>query len=116
MNPWILLALFAAVWVVLQVLRARGQVAPHKARELVSNGATLVDVRSPGEFAGGHLPGARNIPVGDLSARAADRIPKDRPVVVYCASGVRSARAASILKAAGYAGVHDLGGLHRWKG
>lgn len=116
MSPWIPLAVFAAVWIVMQVLRARSQVSPEKAKALVSNGATLVDVRSPGEFAGGHVAGAKNVPVGELAARAAGTTPQDKPVVVYCASGVRSARAASLLKAAGYADVHDLGGMHRWRG
>lgn len=82
-------------------------------RELVRNGALLLDVRTAEEFAEAHVPGARNIPVQELPARIAEVGEKNRPVVVYCRSGARSARAASMLKAAGYE-VHDFGGIHNW--
>ncbi|MGE0789546.1 MAG: rhodanese-like domain-containing protein [Sandaracinaceae bacterium] len=84
------------------------------ARKLVENGGRLLDVRTRGEFGSGHLPGALNIPLQELSRRAAEIGAKDRPVVVYCASGARSRSAAKMLKAAGFATVHNLGGLHRW--
>lgn len=83
-----------------------------RARELVAEGATLVDVRTEGEYRGDHVPGAVNVPVGELSARMAE-IPRDRPVVVYCQSGGRSARAASELRAVGYT-VHDMGARAAW--
>lgn len=73
-------------------------------------GATVVDVRSPEEFADGAYPGALNIPVQELGRRAGE-IPKDRPVVVYCASGARSAFAARVLKASGWTDVVNGGGL-----
>jgi phage shock protein E len=73
-------------------------------------GATVVDVRSEAEFRGGAYPGALNVPLGELSSRLA-RIPKEKPVVVYCASGARSAMAARILRRAGYADVSNAGGL-----
>jgi phage shock protein E len=73
-------------------------------------GATVVDVRSPAEFRGGAYRGAINVPLGELSAKLG-RIPKGKPVVVYCASGSRSAMAARILKKAGYADVSNAGGL-----
>ncbi len=84
------------------------------ARALVANGATLLDVRSAGEWAGGHLEGARHVPVGELAGRLTE-LPRDRPVVVYCASGFRSARAAALLAEAGFT-VHDLGAIDRWGG
>ncbi len=84
-----------------------------RARALVAGCAQLVDVRSPGEFAGGALPGARNIPVHELDRRLAE-LSKDRELVVYCASGGRSASAASLLARAGFTKVHDLGGIGRW--
>lgn len=83
------------------------------ARELVKNGATLLDVRSQGEFSGGHIEGAKLIPVQELGGRLEEVGPKDKPVVVYCASGGRSAAAASMLAKAGYE-VHDLGGMGNW--
>lgn len=84
-----------------------------EARKLVASGATLLDVRTPEEFRGGHLDGAINIPVQDLPARLAE-VPKGKPVVVYCAAGGRSARAAMMLKQAGHRHVHDLGAMHNW--
>lgn len=82
------------------------------AHTLVAQGATLVDVRTPMEWEAGHVEGAVLIPLSDLGGRLHE-IPRDRPVVVYCASGSRSARAAAVLGAAGY-NVRDLGGMARW--
>ncbi len=73
----------------------------------VGQGAVLLDVRTPGEFASGHLPGALNIPVGDLPNRLAE-LPENQGVVLYCASGARSGRAASFLRERGYE-VGDMG-------
>lgn len=91
-----------------------GKVAPAQARALVESGARLVDVRSPGEFAGGHLPGAVNVPVRELARRLDELGARERAVVVYCQSGLRSANAARILRRAGFREVHDLGSLARW--
>ncbi|MBK8252815.1 MAG: rhodanese-like domain-containing protein [Polyangiaceae bacterium] len=93
---------------------ASGDVDSARAHELVGQGATLVDVRSPEEFTEGHIQGAVNVPVGELGGKLAS-IPKDKPVVVYCHSGMRSKRAASALKDAGYTQVYDLGAMSRWK-
>jgi phage shock protein E len=84
-----------------------------EARRLVGGGALLLDVRTPAEFAGKHVDGALNIPVQVLGQRLGDVGSKDRPIVVYCQSGGRSARAAVELRAAGYT-VHDLGGIGNW--
>jgi phage shock protein E len=89
-------------------------IAPTKAHTLVADGAHLIDVRSPEEFASGHVDGARNIPHGEIAERAAEVGAKDEPVVVYCRSGVRSARAKAALEAAGFTQVHNLGGMSRW--
>jgi rhodanese-related sulfurtransferase len=87
-----------------------------QARKLVSEQhAVLVDVRTAAEFAEGHLPGAINVPLGDLSAQAAKALPeKTREVVVYCRSGHRSAQARDALEKAGYTHVHDLGAQANW--
>lgn len=108
---WIVL-LAALAWMVYS--RFAGKVAPAEARALVAAGAALVDVRSTGEYAGGHIDGALNIPVDQLSRRMTEVGPKERPIVVYCASGMRSASAARALKAAGYEKVVDLGPMMRW--
>lgn len=72
-------------------------------------GAVLLDVRSPAEYASGHADGALNIPLQDLSRRLGE-VPEDRPVVVYCASGRRSASACEALSRAGRT-AYDAGGL-----
>ena len=74
---------------------------------------TLVDVRTAEEFREGHIPGAINIAVQELGGKLS-KIPQDKPVVVYCRSGSRSANAAQSLLAAGYTEVYDLGGLLEW--
>jgi rhodanese-related sulfurtransferase len=79
---------------------------------LVATGATFLDVRTEPEFEAHHLDGATLIPLDELHDRLAE-LPTDRPVVVYCRSGARSARAAAMLRAAGYE-VHDLGSMDNW--
>uniref|UniRef100_A0A540VBZ7 Rhodanese-like domain-containing protein n=2 Tax=Litorilinea aerophila TaxID=1204385 RepID=A0A540VBZ7_9CHLR len=74
---------------------------------------TLVDVRTPAEFQEGFIPGAIQISLQELQQKMA-RIPKDRPVIVYCRSGNRSAFAANLLMQAGYEEVYDLGGIVDW--
>lgn len=84
-----------------------------RARELVASGAQLVDVRSPGEFSGGALPGARNLPVDQILARVHE-LDAGRPVVLYCRSGARSSSVVQALKGAGIAEVYDLGPMSAW--
>ena len=76
--------------------------------ELRQRGATLVDVRSAGEYASGHAPGTLNIPLQELSGRLGE-IPKSSPVVVGCASGSRSGMAKLLLKKNGYPDVYNIG-------
>lgn len=103
------IAVLGALW-----LSRRPDTSPTDARHLVAAGASLLDVRTPEEFAGGHLPGARNIPVDELSRHLDEVGPRDRPVVVYCASGVRAASAARMLAGAGFTQVHNLGSMSAW--
>jgi phage shock protein E len=109
--PWAFIGLMAAFFV---YTRFVGKASPSEARALVANGGALLDVRTPGEFAAGHLEGARNIPVDQLPARLGEVGPKETPVVVYCRSGARSGRAASLLRSAGFARVEDVGPMSRW--
>lgn len=109
-SLWVGLAVALSLWVAVTRL---GKVSSAKAHELVAGGARLLDVRTEGEFASGHLPGATNVPLDRLSARATDLARDGRPLVVYCASGVRSALARRVLRRAG-AEVHDLGAIRRW--
>jgi rhodanese-related sulfurtransferase len=107
---WIALAAAVLLWFFMSRM---GKTSSADARKLVEQGALLVDVRSPGEFAGGHLDGAINVPVDTIGARAAELVKKGKKIVVYCASGMRSGSAASALKRAG-AEVFDLGAMSRW--
>ena len=85
------------------------------ARAWVAAGAQLVDVRTPAEFSSRHLDGARNLPVDSLldGLRLLER---DVPVVVYCRSGMRSAKAARMFREQGFARVHDMGAMSNWTG
>ena len=74
----------------------------------------LIDVRNPGEVAGGMIDGAVNIPLAQLAERSSE-LDQDRPVVVYCAGGWRSSVAASLLRHQGFGDVSDLlGGYGAW--
>jgi phage shock protein E len=77
----------------------------------IEAGARVIDVRSPAEFRGGSYPSAMNIPLDELPAKIDRLRPLDKPIVVYCASGARSAQAASLLKKAGFTDVVNGGGL-----
>ena len=89
---------------------------PATARRLIGEGAVVLDVRTPEEFAKGHLPTAHSLPIGELAGRmseVAERTGNDRgkPIVVYCAAGGRAAKAKRELEAAGYTNVVNGGGL-----
>lgn len=70
-------------------------------KEICTKGAVILDVRTTGEFAQGHVKGAINIPLDRLQQQI-KKLPKDKPVVACCLSGGRSGSAVSILKAEGY--------------
>ena len=67
-------------------------------QEFVKKGAIIIDVRSPGEFAGGHIKGAKNIPLNEIGAKINEIKKLNKPVITCCASGMRSSQATSILK------------------
>ncbi|MBJ6760579.1 rhodanese-like domain-containing protein [Myxococcaceae bacterium JPH2] len=85
-----------------------------KARQLVAEGAVLLDVRTPDEFRQGHPEPARNIPVQELAQRLSEVGPPGTRVVVYCAAGGRSAVAADLLRRTGYPDVFDLQSVRNW--
>jgi hydroxyacylglutathione hydrolase len=79
------------------------------------DGKLLLDVRGPGEWMAGHVPGSLNVPVGELEGRFGD-IPRDRPVIVHCQTGLRAAIAASLLRAEGFTDVSLFpGGFAEWR-
>ncbi|MCU0514069.1 MAG: rhodanese-like domain-containing protein [Anaerolineae bacterium] len=74
----------------------------------------LLDVRTPEEFAAGHIAGAVNIPLQSLEQNLS-AIPQDMPVVLYCRSGNRSQQALQLLQPQGYSNLYDLGGIIDWQ-
>ncbi len=78
--------------------------------ELVQNGAIIVDVRSKGEYASGHIRGSMNIPLDTLGNHIKKLKDKNKPIITCCASGMRSASAKGILKSNGLTEVHNGGG------
>lgn len=95
--------------------RPAGAAAGHEARRRVEAGATLVDVRTPEEFAAGHLPGAVNLPVDELPQRLGELGSPEKPLVIYCRSGARSTRAERLLKERGFQDVFNLGPMSAWE-
>ena len=81
------------------------------------NAPLLLDVRTPEEFAAGHIPGALSVPVQELEARLEQLAPfKTRGVVSYCERGPRASHANEILRAAGFTNVRVLdGSMKRWR-
>jgi phage shock protein E len=77
--------------------------------DLISKGATIIDVRTKGEYAGGHVKGSLNIPLDQLQNRISTFKDKDKAIITCCASGARSSSAKSILKNAGFTNVHNGG-------
>jgi len=78
-----------------------------------SDGAIVVDVREPGEYVGGHVPGATLIPMGHLASQLYE-LPKDRPIYLICASGNRSLAMTNFLMRAGYDAYSVSGGTGAW--
>jgi phage shock protein E len=114
-NVW--LTVIAVLMVVaFFALKRLSFVPAEMARQQLAKGALVIDVRSPEEFRSSHVPGAINIPLGELR----DRIPalvrdKNQPLLVHCLSGGRSAIAQQQLKRMGYVKAFNLGSLARAK-
>lgn len=97
---------------------AASYVEPVNLARLVSQSTiayTLLDVRTPEEFATGHIPTAENLPVDQIRS---DTTPwaKDSMIIVYCASGARAAIAEERLIGLGFTNVANFGGIGRWRG
>jgi phage shock protein E len=111
---WIVIA--GAV-VAFLLLKRLSLVTPATAREWLNKGALVIDVRSEGEFQERHLPGAINIPLGQLgdeiTRRASD---KEQAILLHCLSGTRSGMAKARLKQMGYRNVFNLGSYGRAAG
>lgn len=78
--------------------------------------AIIIDVRTPGEYRDGHIPGVVNIPLDELEKRIGE-IPKDKKVVLICRTGSRSAQGTRLLRSKGFNNVYNsTGGMSTWKG
>jgi len=109
------------------VAEAKARVAEISTAEVVAlagDSVLLLDVREPGEFQGGFLPGAINVPRGMLEVKADQSMPphdvrladRDQAIIVYCASGARSLLAASTLLEMGFTNVKSMaGGFGAWQ-
>jgi phage shock protein E len=89
----------------------------HSAVEPTQAGtAIILDVRTPEEFAQGHVPGARNIPVQELVQRYTELgNDKSAPIILYCRSGARSALATGLLRERGFTRLTDIGSINNWR-
>ena len=110
---------FAPVLQAAADLAAKGPdvVDVHAAQSLIASGATLIDVRTPEEFASTHIAKARNLPLSAMSEGATDGLPTDRqaPLLTICARGRRSVYGLLVLKARGYQSVKSVaGGMVAW--
>ena len=118
-NLFLIVVVLASGGMLLWPMITRGvggaTVGTLQATRLINDGAVVVDVREPAEFAAGHVIDSRNIPVAQIASRAGE-LPANKAVIVLCASGSRSSRAAAALRKAGRADVFCLdGGLAGWQ-
>ncbi|MDR5683747.1 MAG: molybdopterin-synthase adenylyltransferase MoeB [Armatimonadota bacterium] len=96
-------------------VRSPAEVSAVEAAQMLAAGAQLVDVREAWEVAQSHIPGMRWIPMGEVEQRVGE-IARDRPVIVYCASGQRSGKVTEWLRERGYGQAYNLaGGIIAWQ-
>jgi len=83
---------------------------PTDYKALLKEGAIIIDVRSKGEYAGGHIQKSKNIPLDTLAGQLTQFKDKNQVIITCCASGMRSGSAKSLLESKGYAHVYNGGG------
>ena len=81
-----------------------------------TDGAVLLDVRTPDEFRQGHIPGSKNVPLQSIDKVTVMINNKATPIFVHCLSGARSRQAAAILRQMGYTDVKNIGGISAYEG
>jgi rhodanese-related sulfurtransferase len=122
-DNWLLIAVALTsgallMWPAVSGGAGLGSVNPTQAVQLINREkAVVVDVCGPDEYAAGHVVGAKNLPLGDLEAKLPGMVKnKATPVVLVCASGMRSRRAVAVARKLGYENAHSLsGGLAAWR-
>lgn len=80
-------------------------------KQEIANGAVIVDVRTKGEYSGGHIKGSVNIPLDELES-VSKKLSKNKMIITCCASGMRSSAAKSMLRKKGFEKVHNGGGWY----
>ncbi len=108
---WWIFAIFI-VFIVLKQLLSHN-ISLDDARAKLSEGAVLIDVRTPGEFTAGRLDRAINIPLHELEKISQVISDKSQPILLYCHSGSRAAAACSRLRRMGYSNVSNVGSYSR---
>ena len=114
MNLTVTLIALAVVVLIFAILKRVGQISAASTQSYLKNGALVIDVRSPGEFASGHLPSAINLPLPEIEAALPRRVKdKNQVLLLHCQSGMRSGVASKKLKHLGYANSFNLGSYGR---
>jgi phage shock protein E len=109
----LILMIAGALIIYFLMSRFAGVSSSKQVAEKLTAGARVIDVRSPAEFSAGHYKGSLNIPVEVIGTKATVLGEKNKPIIVYCASGARSATAAKILRTQGFTDVLNAGSIHR---
>jgi phage shock protein E len=112
MGSHLFLVVVVAMVVFVTVRRFAGRGSREAVASALQASALVVDVRTPREYEGGHVDGAVNIPLNELSDRMVELGEKQRSIVLYCHSGMRAATALGMLKRAGYTNVVNAGTIH----
>lgn len=113
MNEWTIITIVIVVGfrgLVYLGHKSGGKTPPAPTNQLAA-GTTVYDVRTPEEFAAGHVRGATLLPLQGIQAGKLPAVAKDAPIAVYCRSGSRSGQATAILAQAGHTNIVNIGGL-----
>jgi len=111
---WTMILIVAGVVAAAFAFKRLSFISPEAAHKYLQQGALVVDVRNSGEYQGGHLPKAVNIPLGELKEALPRRVTdKNQVLLLHCLSGTRSGIAKRVLKSMGYQNVFNLGSYGR---
>jgi phage shock protein E len=111
---WTTVVIVVAVLALFYLLKRSGQISLKDAAEYLKNGALVIDVRTPAEFASRHLANAINLPLDDLEAALPRRVrDKNQVLLLHCESGMRSGVAKKRALAMGYPNAFNLGSYGR---
>lgn len=108
MNP--ILIIVPVIFIIIRLFMSRSSLKGDDVKRIMESGGRIIDVRSPMEFKGNHVKNAKNIQHDKILAGIKKaKITKDTPLILYCASGMRSSAACRTLKSDGFTDVHNAG-------